>query len=152
VSVDRYDLVGEYDISVGKQTEGDYVLYDDYQLLESRVHELEAEKEGWNETAAQHLRNEDYYRGLVQEIGKHFGADAYISDDGSIQQDILCAKVPELVEQLRARHTAMVFKVQVAYGIALAILQGRADMSTIQDIERGLKAALAEVNHEPLKV
>ena len=64
---------------------------------------LEAEKEGWMETAAQHLRNEDYYRGLVQGIGKNFGADAYISDDGSIQQDILCAKVPYLVIQMNER-------------------------------------------------
>lgn len=71
--------------------------------LTSRVRELEAEKEGWKETAAQHLRNEDYYRGLVQEIGKHFGADSYTSDDGSIQQDILCAKVPDLVARMNER-------------------------------------------------
>ena len=56
----------------------------------------------WYDTAAQHCRNEEYYRGLVQEIGLLFGEDAFISDDGSIQQDVLCAKVPELV---RARLT-----------------------------------------------
>lgn len=27
------------------------------------------------------------------------GEEAYISDDGSRQQDVLCAKVPELVAQ-----------------------------------------------------
>jgi len=76
---------------------------DELKELKSRVRELEAEKEGWKKTAAQHLRNEDYYRGLVHEVGKHFGADAYISDDGSIQQDILCAKVPDLVARMNER-------------------------------------------------
>lgn len=57
----------------------------------------------WYDTAAQHARNEEYYRGLVQEIGEMLGADAFVSDDGSIQQDVLCAKVPELV---RARLAA----------------------------------------------
>lgn len=42
----------------------------------------------------------NYYKGLVEEIGKMFGEDAYISDDGSKQDSILCAKVPELVSQL----------------------------------------------------
>ena len=43
MSVDRYDLVGEYDIGIEIQSEGDYVLYEDYQNLESRVRKLEAE-------------------------------------------------------------------------------------------------------------
>lgn len=51
----------------------------------------------WYDTAAQHCRNEDYYRGLVQEIGLMLGKEAFISDDGSVQQDVLCAKIPELV-------------------------------------------------------
>lgn len=56
--------------------------------------------QAWYDTAAQHYRNECYYRGLVQEIGLIFGDEAYISDDGSRQQDVLCAKVPELVRRL----------------------------------------------------
>ncbi len=56
--------------------------------------------QGWHDTAAQYCRNEEYYRGLVEEIGRMFGDAAYISDDGSRQQDVLCAKVPELVRQL----------------------------------------------------
>ena len=43
VSVDRYDLVGEYDVGIEIQSEGDYVWYEDSQLLKSRVRELEAE-------------------------------------------------------------------------------------------------------------
>lgn len=51
----------------------------------------------WEDTAAQMSRNADYYRGLVQKIGRMLGKEAYISDDGSVQEDILCAKIPELV-------------------------------------------------------
>ena len=34
---------------------------------------------------------------MVQRIGAGLGLQAYTSDDGSVQQDVLCAKVPELV-------------------------------------------------------
>ncbi|MCK9567707.1 hypothetical protein M0R72_02005 [Candidatus Pacearchaeota archaeon] len=51
----------------------------------------------WYDTAAQMSRNADYYRGLVVQIGKMLGDEAYISDDGSVQDEILCAKIPELV-------------------------------------------------------
>jgi len=53
--------------------------------------------DNWKETAAQHLRNEEYYRGLLIQIGEMLGEEAYIADDGSKQQDVLCAKIPELV-------------------------------------------------------
>ena len=56
-----------------------------------------AEFKAWRESAAQMSRNAEYYRGLVVKIGEMFGEAAYISDDGSKQQDVLCAKVPELV-------------------------------------------------------
>jgi hypothetical protein len=34
---------------------------------------------------------------MVIKIGAMLGPDAYISDDGSVQDSVLCAKVPELV-------------------------------------------------------
>lgn len=56
--------------------------------------------DNWQETAAQFARNEDFYRGIVTEIGEMFGIAARISDNGSIQQDVLALKVPELVGHL----------------------------------------------------
>jgi hypothetical protein len=53
----------------------------------------------WMETAAQYCRNADYYRGLVQKCGEVIGQEAYTQDDGGIVTDVLCAKVPELVER-----------------------------------------------------
>lgn len=72
-----------------------------YWLWQSRnkITQLQRSVKGWEEDAARHCRNEEYYRGLVQRCGKVFGAAAYECDDGkSVSQDILCAKVPELVE------------------------------------------------------
>lgn len=54
----------------------------------------------WMDTSAQAERNVGYYRGLVERCGKAIGEAAYIADDGSRSGDVLCAKVPELVEKL----------------------------------------------------
>jgi len=61
------------------------------------------EAKAWLEAARQHCKNEEYYRNLVQQIGSLFGDVAYISDDGSKQDGILCAKVPELVKEALER-------------------------------------------------
>ena len=74
-------------------------------LSKQRVMELYAlemakkdrEIAAWKESAAQFSRNADFYHGLISGIGAQFGEAAYISDDGSKQQDVLCLKVPELV-------------------------------------------------------
>ena len=52
----------------------------------------------WMDTAAQNQRNTDYYRGLLVKCGEAIGDQAYIADDGSISDDVLCAKIPELVD------------------------------------------------------
>lgn len=55
----------------------------------------------WIETAAQHLDNEQFYHNIVTQIGEMFGQEAKTSDDGSIQEDVLALKVPELVKELK---------------------------------------------------
>lgn len=55
---------------------------------------------GWMEIAAQYAKNSDYYRDLVIECGKSIGHESYVQDDGGICDEVLCAKVPELVKQL----------------------------------------------------
>jgi len=73
---------------------------------ETRVMDVElatvfAERvDAWIETARQHANNEDYYRGLLDRIGERLGPSAYVSDDGSVQDSVLRAKVPELVSAL----------------------------------------------------
>lgn len=56
-------------------------------------------RKNWEESAVQFCGNAEYYRGLVQRIGKLYDPQCYIADDGTRSQDVLCAKVPELVEK-----------------------------------------------------
>jgi hypothetical protein len=57
----------------------------------------------WIEVAQQYANNTDYYRNLVIRCGSAIGNEAYIQDDGNKSPDVLCAKVPELVEALCAK-------------------------------------------------
>ena len=70
----------------------DALRYDsDLKALRARLAKLEA-------VAA------DYYAGLLDEIGvKLFGPAVYVSDDGSIQDSPLRAKMPELASALHDR-------------------------------------------------
>lgn len=81
---------------------GDGTVADAVTALVGRATVAERERDAWIETAAQHCRNEEYYRGLVVQIGRLFGVAAMTSDDGSVQDHVLCAKVPELVGALQA--------------------------------------------------
>lgn len=54
----------------------------------------------WMETSAQMARDAEFYRDLLTECGHAIGIEAYTSDDGSVQQDVLALKVPELVKEL----------------------------------------------------
>jgi len=56
--------------------------------------------DAWMDTAVQNQRNADYYQGLVVRCGEAIGEPAYVQDDGGIVDEVLCAKVPELVEAL----------------------------------------------------
>jgi len=103
-------LLGQYD-DIAKRVGGP--------LGSSKVENLTAyvnteqeraqESEAWKDTAAQESRNRDYYRRLVVEIGRSLGPAAYVADDGIVHDDVLCAKVPELVrEQARKLEEALV--------------------------------------------
>ena len=51
----------------------------------------------WMKTAAQNQRNADYYRGLLEQCGRSIGNRAFTADDGSHSEDVLCAKIPEII-------------------------------------------------------
>lgn len=57
----------------------------------------------WMQTAAQNQRNADFYRDIVHQCADNLGElvpSAYVSDDGSIQDEPLAVKVPGLVKSL----------------------------------------------------
>lgn len=54
----------------------------------------------WMDTAAQFSRNEEYYRDLLQKCGELIGPEAYTANDGTVYDNVLCIKIPELVKTL----------------------------------------------------
>ena len=73
----------------------------DTQLAEAVAKRIAA----WMDTAARFSNGLEYYRGLVIRCGEAIGKDAYICDDGTKSMDVLCAKVPELIEKHIANGT-----------------------------------------------
>ena len=76
------------------------------------------ERNAWENSAARAYRDVDFYRGIVIQIGELFGVEAKTSDDGSIQEDVLALKVPELVNALRAERDALKAKADALAGAA----------------------------------
>jgi hypothetical protein len=71
--------------------------------MDARLAEAAAKRiAAWMDDAARAYRDAAYYRSLVVRCGEAIGPSSYIADDGSVSQDVLCAKVPELVEGLVA--------------------------------------------------
>ena len=65
-------------------------------------------KNGWQkESAAQFCRNEEYYRGLLDKVASYLGPGVFVSDDGSVQDGPLRAKVPEMVAALIAENNEL---------------------------------------------
>ena len=73
--------------------------------LAKLYHEAQASCNAWQETAAQHLRNEQFYRDLLSQCAKLLGDECRRCDDGRLipADDFLALKVPEVLEkELRA--------------------------------------------------
>src|SRR4051812_42418119 len=68
-------------------------------LAEASHEQLQRERDAWEESAAQFCRGAEYYRGLLDRIGRAIGPEAYVADDGSVSDDVLRAKVPEIIEK-----------------------------------------------------
>jgi hypothetical protein len=72
-------------------------------------HTVESSR-AWMDTAAQFSRNEDYYRGLVVQIGEMLGDPAFTDDAGELHDSVLCAKVPALVREALAKRSRPMFE------------------------------------------
>ncbi len=51
----------------------------------------------WMETAAQNQRNANYYRHLLVQCGQSIGVRSYTCDDGTLSNEVLCTKIPEII-------------------------------------------------------
>ena len=86
-----------------------------YKKLEAENARLETERDNWIETAREYANNADFFRSLVVKCGVAIGAESYIQDDGGISEDVLCIKVPTLVEKLIAENARLRDAVLNAY-------------------------------------
>lgn len=51
----------------------------------------------WMDTAAQMARNADFYRGLLDKCAKRLGVASYTADDGTVMDEPVRLKIPELI-------------------------------------------------------
>lgn len=65
-----------------------------------RAEKAEAEAAAWTQSAKEFSSGLSYYRNLVVHIGNTIGHESHIAGDGSDMRGVLCAKVPELVQEL----------------------------------------------------
>jgi hypothetical protein len=68
--------------------------------LPDMIEQLKKERDNWEATATDFNKAREYYRDLVIQCGQAIGKAAYTSDDGTTQEDVLCAKVPGLVKAM----------------------------------------------------
>ena len=55
---------------------------------------------GWMDEAARYAKDMEFYRGLLMECVSYLGPNVFVSDDGSIQDEPLLLKVPEMVRAI----------------------------------------------------
>ena len=73
-------------------------------VMDTRIAEAAARRiAAWMDDAARFARDAQFYRELLVRCSAHLGRDVYISDDGSVQDEPLLLKVPELVAALAER-------------------------------------------------
>lgn len=68
----------------------------DARLAEAFARRLAA----WMEAAAQNQRNTEFYRGLLDDCAEAIGPEAFTADDGTVMQDPVRLKIPEIVRRL----------------------------------------------------
>lgn len=73
---------------------------------DARARDALASREGWESVARDMAKNCDFWHGIVLQVGEMFGVEAKTADDGSIMEDVLALKVPELVRALLDRANA----------------------------------------------
>lgn len=78
--------------------------------LKTSLGREQAMAKNWEECAAQYGRNAEYYYDLVDQVAANLGPEVFISDDGSVQDSPVRAKIPEMVHSL-ARKLAAAEKV-----------------------------------------
>lgn len=112
------------------------------------IAKLEQERDNWMETARQHLRNEVFWRDLVYQTAEHLGAEVYVSDDGSVQDEPLGLKVPEIVGKMADRIAALERVVEAARKMLAYIHPFR--LTDVANLQGALSALDSDPSSQPV--
>jgi len=74
---------------------------DRYNKMAARADKAQTERDNWEESAARLGRDLEFYRDLLDKVAVHLGPEVYVADDGSVMEDPVRLKIPELVGKLR---------------------------------------------------
>lgn len=66
----------------------------------SDIEELRRLAHAWLDTAAQHARNEEFYRNIVDQTGLILGRECCRQDDGHYTDEPLALRVPKVAQKL----------------------------------------------------
>lgn len=103
---------------------------------------LEGERDGWERTAADMANGMAFYRDIVRQAGQHFGPAVYTSDDGSVQDEVLAPKVPELAAAVVAERDEAVQEFEVMNARLGEVIIAKAQAEAERD---ALRARVAEL-------
>ena len=128
--------------------------------LRSQLATAVAERDNWIETARVHAKNEAYYRNLIVTTLAGTPA-AFVSDDGSAQQDVLCAKLPELYaaavsarEEAERLHLNASALLNAAEERLLAVearaAEAEADVARLERLHAACDATIRELTNKAL--
>jgi hypothetical protein len=106
---------------------------------------LEGERDGWERTAADMANGMAFYRDIVRQAGQHFGPAVYTSDDGSVQDEVLALKVPELAAAVVAERDEAVQEFEVMNARLGEVIIAKAQAEAERDALRARVAAVEAV-------
>lgn len=69
-------------------------------LIAARDEAMSPVEKNWRDTAAQYLRNQQFYSGLIDQASEALGAGMFTRDDGSLTKEPLRIKLPEVVAEV----------------------------------------------------
>ena len=104
---ERDEEINDYEKAI-KAVKLDFASWREF--MERQVEQiatLTIEVKNQKKSAARFCRNEEYYCGLLDKVASYLGPGVFVSDDGSVQDGPLRAKVPEMVATLTVENTRL---------------------------------------------
>lgn len=75
-------------------------MHKELERLAEALRLAEASRNGWKEDCERQTRNTLYYMAQMDRIAKHLGPEVFVADDGSVSEDPIRAKIPEMVASM----------------------------------------------------